>query len=49
LFYSQKRLDVLGTLDIFSKYLQAARNFYQNELQLKSSDADLEYLVGGAS
>lgn len=49
LFYSQKRLDVLGTLDIFSKYLQAARNYFFNQQQIRIIDAELEYLVGGDS
>ena len=47
LFYSQKRLDVLGTLDIFQKYLQAARNALNNNLQIQIIDTELEYLVGG--
>ena len=47
LFYSQKRIDVLGTLDIFQKYLQAARNVLNNDLQIQMIDAELEYLVGG--
>lgn len=47
MFYSQKRLDVLGTLDIFQKYLQAVRNDLNNNLQIKNADADLEYLLGG--
>ena len=47
LFYSQKRIDVLGTLDIFQKYLQATRNVLINSLQIQNIDAELEYLVGG--
>lgn len=49
LYYSQRRIDVLGTLDIFQKYLQAARNSLLSELQMRTTDAELEYLVGGAS
>lgn len=49
LFYSQKKLDALGTLDIFQKYLQATRNSLLNKLQLETTDAELEYLVGGVS
>ncbi len=47
-FYSQKRIDVLGTLDIFQKYLQTTRNVLVNNLQIENIDAELEYLVGGA-
>jgi outer membrane protein TolC len=47
LFYSQKRIDVLGAFDIFQKYLQAARNVLINNFQIQSTDAELEYLVGG--
>ena len=46
LFYAQKRIDVLGTLDIFQKYLQAVRNDLNNKLQIQVTDAELEYLVG---
>lgn len=48
LFYSQKRIDVLGTLDIFQKYLQASRNRLVNDLQIATTDAELEYLIGGS-
>jgi outer membrane protein TolC len=47
LYYSQKRLDVLGTLDIFQKYLQSSKNMLMNEMQIASTEAELEYLVGG--
>lgn len=47
LFYSQKRIDVLGTIDIFQKYLQAAKNSLGNQMQIELTDAELEYLVGG--
>lgn len=47
LYYSQKRIDVLGTLDIFQKYLQATTNSLMNDLQIQMIDSELEYLVGG--
>lgn len=48
-YYSQKRLDVLGVMDVFQKYLQASRNSLVNEWQIQTVDAELEYLVGGAN
>lgn len=47
LYYSQKRIDVLGTIDIFQKYLQAVKNCLTNQMQIEWTDAELEYLVGG--
>lgn len=47
LYYSQKRLDVLGVMDVLQKYIQTSRNHLVNEWQIQSIDADLEYLVGG--
>lgn len=47
LFYAQKRIDVLGELDLFQKYLQVARSDLQNDLRIRWADAELEYLVGG--
>jgi outer membrane protein TolC len=49
LYYSQRRLDVLGVLDIFQKYLQAAKNSLTNKRQIQMADAELEYLVGGGA
>jgi outer membrane protein TolC len=49
LYFSQKRIDVLGTLDIFQKYLQAARNSLTNNLQIQQTDTELEYLIGGGA
>lgn len=45
--YSQKRIDSLGTLDIFQKYLQASRAVLANHLLIQNAEADLEYLSGG--
>ncbi len=49
LYFSQKRIDALGTLDIFQKYLQTVRNSLLNDLQIEIADTELEYLVGGQS
>jgi hypothetical protein len=46
LLLSQKRIDVVGTLDIFQKHLSSSRALLQNELQIKTLDAQLEYLLG---
>jgi outer membrane protein TolC len=46
LYYAQKRIDVIATLDIFQKYLQSERQVLANDLQIQSLDADLEYLIG---
>ncbi|MBX2994868.1 MAG: TolC family protein [Bdellovibrionaceae bacterium] len=47
-FYAQKRLDAIGTTDLFQKHLQAVRNRLANRLVMQSADAELEYLTGGA-
>ncbi len=46
-YFAQKRIDTLGTLDIFQKYLDASKAHSQNNLQIQKLDADLEYLLGG--
>lgn len=47
--YSQKRIDSLGTLDIFQKYLQSSRAVLANHLLIQNAEADLEYLSGNPS
>lgn len=45
-FYAQRRIDAVGATDIFQKHLQAVRNVLLNSLQIRTSEAELEYLLG---
>ncbi len=49
LFFSQKRTDVIGTMDIYQKHLQSTRLVLLNELAIRTLDAELEYLIGDAT
>ena len=49
LFFSQKRTDVIGTMDIYQKHLQSTRLVLMNDLVIRTLDAELEYLIGDAS